>query len=159
MLKTLVKVVEVVAVAAALAFVVLLLFNPNDPAQLQEGAATYEGEEAVAANDKAVDKTPDEADEEQNGGDEGDDEETTTTEADEEGNGDGADGEALFADTCARCHGDDGASGFAPALDGQDDVDSVIEVVTDGQGSMPGFGGDLSDEEIDAIATYVVEEL
>lgn len=71
-------------------------------------------------------------------------------------------GRALFASSgCAACHRlkDARATGVSgPSLDGNPAVteDLVIERVTYGQLDMPGFAGLLTDEEIAAVATYVV---
>lgn len=71
-------------------------------------------------------------------------------------------GRTLFASSgCAACHRlkDAGATGVSgPSLDGNSAVteDLVIERVTYGQLDMPGFAGLLTDEEIAAVATYVV---
>jgi mono/diheme cytochrome c family protein len=93
----------------------------------------------------------------------GDDEDTsgttvpaaTTTEG-------GADGAAVFESAgCGGCHtlaaaGATGTSG--PNLDElQPDKDTVVEQVTNGGGGMPAFGDRLSEEEIDAVATYVAD--
>jgi cytochrome c551 len=69
-----------------------------------------------------------------------------------------ASGQAIFADNCARCHGADGTGGAGPDLTSLDEAkehEAVVEQVTDGGGGMPSFKGDLSDAEIDAVATYV----
>ena len=69
------------------------------------------------------------------------------------------DGEALYNDECASCHGDDGGGGLGPSLQDLEssfpDQSEVVAIVTDGSGSMPGFGDDLSAEEIDAIVAYI----
>ena len=49
-----------------------------------------------------------------------------------------------------------GTSG--PNLDDlQPDFDAVVAQVTDGGGGMPAFGGQLSPEQIQAVAAYVVD--
>jgi cytochrome c551 len=69
------------------------------------------------------------------------------------------DGEALYSDECASCHGGDGGGGLGPSLQDLEssfpDQSEVVAIVTDGSGSMPGFGDDLSAEEIDAIVAYI----
>ena len=72
----------------------------------------------------------------------------------------GADGKAVFAKAgCGSCHvlADAGASGtIGPNLDeSQPPQALVVDRVTNGKGVMPPFGGQLSDAEIDAVATYV----
>ena len=83
----------------------------------------------------------------------------TTTETTTDG---GADGAAVFASAgCGTCHtlaaaGSSGTS--APNLDEvQPDKETVEEQVRNGGGGMPAFEGQLSDAEIEAVATYVAE--
>ena len=65
--------------------------------------------------------------------------------------GPGPDGAALYADNCAACHGDDGASGFAPDITGQS-----ADELTAGLGSASHDGvAELTAEEIDAIAAFL----
>ena len=58
-------------------------------------------------------------------------------------------GEALFTDNCGACHtlSAAGTSGIVgPSLDGTSlDVAVIAAIVRDGRGSMPAFGGELSD--------------
>jgi mono/diheme cytochrome c family protein len=74
---------------------------------------------------------------------------------------DGADGAAVFASNCGTCHtlaaaGSDGTTG--PNLDDlKPDKDEVEAQVRSGGGGMPAFEGQLSDAEIEAVATYVSE--
>ncbi|MGH8915563.1 MAG: c-type cytochrome [Acidimicrobiia bacterium] len=79
---------------------------------------------------------------------------------------DGApDGAAIFAGSCARCHGSDGSGGIGPPLSGGRAVDRFpdpadqIVVVTDGRGGMPAFEDNLTPEEIEAVVTFTREEL
>ena len=72
-------------------------------------------------------------------------------------------GRQLFNDwSCGACHvlGDAGGTGhIGPSLDGNANLDHdyVVSRVANGQGAMPGFGGQMSDEEIDLLATYIVQ--
>ncbi|MXO72008.1 c-type cytochrome [Alteraurantiacibacter buctensis] len=74
-----------------------------------------------------------------------------------------AQGRSLFNSwSCGACHvlGDANAHGqIGPALDGNATIDKAFVVgrITNGQGAMPGFGGQLSDEEIDLLAAYIVQ--
>jgi mono/diheme cytochrome c family protein len=74
-----------------------------------------------------------------------------------------AQGRTLFNSwSCSACHvlTDANAHGhIGPALDGNMaiDKDFVASRITNGQGAMPGFGGQLSEEEIDLLAAYVVQ--
>jgi mono/diheme cytochrome c family protein len=69
------------------------------------------------------------------------------------------DGKAVFADTCGGCHtlsaaGTSGTTG--PNLDDVSlDAGAIESIVRDGRGSMPGFGDQLSDDEIAAVAEFV----
>ena len=73
----------------------------------------------------------------------------------------GADGAAVFASNCGTCHtlaaaGTDGTTG--PNLDDlMPDKETVEGQVRSGGGGMPAFEGQLSDAEIEAVATYVSE--
>jgi mono/diheme cytochrome c family protein len=75
--------------------------------------------------------------------------------------GDPAKGKTLFANAgCGGCHtlADAGATGqVGPPLDGDSNLSRALVVsrVTDGQGPMPAFGGQLSDQDIADIAAYV----
>jgi cytochrome c553 len=76
------------------------------------------------------------------------------------GEGDAAAGEAVFADNCGSCHTleEAGTSGtIGPNLDESTlDQAAVVEQVTNGGGEMPPFGGQLSEEEIQNVAAFVV---
>jgi mono/diheme cytochrome c family protein len=80
------------------------------------------------------------------------------------GGGNGGDeltvGKQVFASAgCGSCHAlaDAGASGqVGPSLDeARPDRGLVAEIVTNGRGAMPAYEGDLSPEQIDAVAAYV----
>jgi len=76
---------------------------------------------------------------------------------------DPAKGRELFNNWgCSSCHAlaDAGAAGHVgPELDGNSALtqDLVINRVTNGQGAMPAFGGQLTDEEIKLLAAYIVQ--
>ena len=70
------------------------------------------------------------------------------------------DGESIFASAgCGGCHtlaaaGSDGTVG--PNLDeSQPSLDLAIDRITNGQGGMPSFEGQLSEEQIRAVAEFV----
>ena len=72
----------------------------------------------------------------------------------------GADGKAVFADAnCGSCHtlADAGASGaIGPNLDQSTlTADELAAVIADGRNAMPPFAGQLSEEEITAVAAYI----
>lgn len=101
----------------------------------------------------------------------GDDETTTTTAteqtttAEDSGGateGDAAAGETVWADAgCATCHtmaAADASGTTGPDLDElQPDFDQVVSQVTDGGGAMPAFGEQLSEQQINDVAAYVVD--
>lgn len=68
----------------------------------------------------------------------------------------------LFTDnSCVQCHtlADAGAQGtIGPSFDGNAQLDkaTTVDRITNGQGAMPSFGW-LSPEDIDLLATYVVQ--
>ncbi len=70
-----------------------------------------------------------------------------------------ASGQEVFTSTCGGCHtlGDAGTSGATgPNLDeAGPDAATVKAYVRGGGGSMPAFGDELSNAEIDAVAAYV----
>ncbi|NIR96570.1 MAG: cytochrome c, partial [Gammaproteobacteria bacterium] len=64
--------------------------------------------------------------------------------------------------SCGVCHvlGDAGGTGhIGPSLDGNAamDVEFIAARINNGQGAMPGFGGQMTDEEIDLLARYVMQ--
>jgi mono/diheme cytochrome c family protein len=94
------------------------------------------------------------------GGD--DDSGTATTTTEETTTGEtAASGEEIFVDNCGTCHtlsaaGTTGTVG--PSLDGVGFDASAIETqVRNGGGGMPAFEGELTDEEIVAVSTYVAD--
>ena len=79
----------------------------------------------------------------------------------EGGGGGEADGKAIFASSCASCHtlAAAGSSGtIGPNLDeAKPTRELAVERVTNGKGAMPSFKGQLSEEQIQAVATFVSE--
>jgi mono/diheme cytochrome c family protein len=76
--------------------------------------------------------------------------------------GGAADGEEVFNSAgCSGCHtlAAAGSSGnIGPNLDeAQPTVEQAVETVTNGRGAMPAFQGQLSEEQIQAVATFVAE--
>jgi mono/diheme cytochrome c family protein len=114
--------------------------------------------EAVETTDTAETETEDD--------DTGTEEETETGTTAEEGEqeageGDPANGKKVFASAgCGSCHtlADAGTSGsVGPNLDdAQPDNAEVTEKVTNGSGVMPSFKDQLSEQEIQDVAAYVV---
>jgi mono/diheme cytochrome c family protein len=70
-------------------------------------------------------------------------------------------GRELFANWgCESCHalGDAGAAGHVgPAFDGNPNMtkEFIVNRVTNGQGAMPAFGGQMTDEEIGILSEYI----
>jgi mono/diheme cytochrome c family protein len=76
--------------------------------------------------------------------------------------GDASNGEKVYASAgCGGCHTLEAAGStgnVGPNLDdAKPDVALVVDRVTNGQGVMPSFKGDLSEQEIADVAQYVVE--
>ena len=77
------------------------------------------------------------------------------------------DARGLYAENCARCHGEDGrAKGFHGRIVGAQDFtdaqwhkdtsnDEIIHAIKTGPKKMPAFEGKLSEPEIEALAAYV----
>ena len=66
-------------------------------------------------------------------------------------------GGEVFSDSCSVCHGSEGGGGVGAALGGVSERLSErqhLTVVWSGRGSMPPFGGILTDEEIAAVVAY-----
>jgi mono/diheme cytochrome c family protein len=69
-------------------------------------------------------------------------------------------GPEIFAASCAGCHGADGGGGAGPQLsdgavvEAYPDPAAEVAVVTDGTGTMPAFGDDLTPEQIAAVVEY-----
>lgn len=76
------------------------------------------------------------------------------TTADEGG---AADGKSIFGNQCSVCHGATGGGGNGgPPINQGKNKEGVITQVTNGGGGMPAFSGQLSEEEIAAVADHVV---
>jgi mono/diheme cytochrome c family protein len=72
-------------------------------------------------------------------------------------------GAAVFSENCSTCHGATGLGGNGgPDLTTMplaQTEEGAIQQVTNGGGGMPPFGGVLSEEEIENVAAYVVQEI
>lgn len=72
-------------------------------------------------------------------------------------------GKQLFLDWgCSTCHtlADADATGHVgPVLDGDPNLTKayIVNRVTNGQGAMPSFGGQMTDKEISEVANYLVK--
>jgi cytochrome c6 len=80
--------------------------------------------------------------------------------------GDAANGAKLFAANCAACHaGGKNVVNAAKTLQkgdleqyGMNSLEAIKTQVTKGKNAMPAFGGRLSEQEIDDVATYVLAQ-
>lgn len=74
----------------------------------------------------------------------------------------GADGAAVYRSNCAICHGANGQGGTGPPLVGNVpgfSESDLTNIVTNGIRTMPAFGSSLSEEEIDAVVQFLLNEL
>jgi mono/diheme cytochrome c family protein len=74
-------------------------------------------------------------------------------------------GAGVFKSKCVTCHGQDGkgtavgkslqvADLRSPAVQSKSDAE-LIQSVSDGKGNMPAFKGNITDDEIHAVVTFV----
>jgi mono/diheme cytochrome c family protein len=81
----------------------------------------------------------------------------------ETGDGQAMSGAELFSSNCETCHGPNGTGGHVgPDLQKSsvaEDLAKVEKQVRNGGGAMPPFSDVLSDQEIDTVAHYVVEQI
>lgn len=72
--------------------------------------------------------------------------------------GDAASGAAIYSANCASCHGDDGTGGSGPALVGEVDEPSDVELATkilNGGLVMPGFADELGDQDVADLISFM----
>ena len=73
------------------------------------------------------------------------------------------DGETLFLANCAACHGIDGSGSRGPSLisgpGGELSLEELMARISNGKrlAGMPKFEGVLTEEQIQAVAGYVIE--
>ena len=70
-----------------------------------------------------------------------------------------ANARAIYTQVCAACHGADGGKqlGGAPDLRLSNlSLQDRVNVIDNGRGLMPAFGGQLNDEEVQALAAYTM---
>jgi mono/diheme cytochrome c family protein len=72
-----------------------------------------------------------------------------------------SEGRQVFDSACVACHGYDGRGGYGGGvpLDQVRDVALIYATVTDGRGNMPPLGDLLSQEQIRAVADFIVKDL
>ena len=69
-------------------------------------------------------------------------------------------GKELFEASCASCHGSDGKLGLMGSPDlttSTMDINGRIEIIKKGKGVMTPFEGNLTEDQINAVAAYVEE--
>jgi mono/diheme cytochrome c family protein len=124
--------------------------NGVEGAETSEGEESSESTEGPEAEEEAGENSTGEGGEEPNG-------EATG------GGGNPEAGESVFAENCSVCHGTDGHGGSGgPDLRTMPlakTEEGAIGQVTNGGGGMPAFQGQLSPEEIEDVASYVVEDV
>lgn len=67
-------------------------------------------------------------------------------------------GQQVYQNNCARCHGQEGEGGTGPALAGNQQLQNaqyILDQIRNGGGGMPAFGDQLSDQQINAVASYI----
>lgn len=68
-------------------------------------------------------------------------------------------GAKIFKTHCAICHGENGRKGFADAKilpESELSLEDRIQIVTNGKNTMMPYRNVLSEEEIEAVATYTL---
>jgi mono/diheme cytochrome c family protein len=70
-------------------------------------------------------------------------------------------GKQIYTETCEACHGERGQGGHGggAAFTTELDAQRVLETVNSGRNAMPAFGGALSVDEMQDVASYVRERL
>ncbi|MDH5615259.1 MAG: c-type cytochrome [Acidimicrobiia bacterium] len=64
-------------------------------------------------------------------------------------------GSETYVQLCASCHGAAGEGGVGPALVGNDiSPGEITTVISEGAGSMPGFGASLAESELQALILF-----
>jgi cytochrome c oxidase subunit 2 len=69
-------------------------------------------------------------------------------------------GEEEWTGACAKCHGSGGEGGVGPRIGGSptlSDAEALEDVVRNGRGAMPPVGSHWSEEQMDALTTYLRE--
>jgi cytochrome c oxidase subunit 2 len=69
-------------------------------------------------------------------------------------------GKETWEGVCAKCHGLSGEGGIGPRIAGSPtltDVEALANIVRNGRRTMPAVGAGWSDEQIEALATYLKE--
>lgn len=68
------------------------------------------------------------------------------------------DGQQLYVDTCAGCHGATGEGSYGPPLTSNAfvaDASALVTQILFGRENMPPMGGALNDEQLAAVANFL----
>lgn len=73
-------------------------------------------------------------------------------------------GQQIYTQNCASCHGANGGGGYGKKLAGvvatnYPNIDDQIALITNGKGGMPAFGKKLTPEQLTAVSRYTREVL
>jgi mono/diheme cytochrome c family protein len=68
-------------------------------------------------------------------------------------------GSLVYERRCAYCHGSRGemVAGPRSLQESSMTLDEIHEIVIQGEGTMPGFGEELTNEELEAVSYYVLD--
>jgi mono/diheme cytochrome c family protein len=71
------------------------------------------------------------------------------------------DGRTLYATTCVTCHGEDGQGGThgGIALTSALNVGAIVNVVKNGRNEMPPYGALMSQQNLQNLASYLLDDL
>ncbi|MEY4642341.1 MAG: hypothetical protein RLZZ227_2335 [Pseudomonadota bacterium] len=73
-----------------------------------------------------------------------------------------ASGREIFTTVCVTCHGEEGQGGHqggVPLLGKDLTLDHIMTIATYGRNTMPGFAAAFSKEQIQDVATFILDEL
>lgn len=68
-------------------------------------------------------------------------------------------GQLLFQQKCAACHGGDGTAGIGNAANLQTsrlDSGAITKLITNGRNNMPAFASQLTPEQTNELASYIL---
>jgi len=70
-------------------------------------------------------------------------------------------GQIVYQNACTFCHGENGEGGHGggPSLAGMPSAGRIIQVISEGQGDMPAFGGALTPAQARDVSAYIVTRL
>jgi cytochrome c oxidase subunit II len=69
-------------------------------------------------------------------------------------------GAEMWEGVCAKCHGPNGEGGIGPRIAGSPtltDGEALASLVRNGKGDMPAVGSDWTDEQLNALTSYLTE--